>query len=957
MLTQEKADWYHEAEERDLLTPEKKEWFTEAKTRGLVPNPSWEQQTEKGAEQETAKEVTTAPSTMSDIVTQVGVGAAEAVIEAAQTTNDLIDFMIVKPATYIGVATGMFDAPEKRMMEEANKGLDRVQAVLPEAETTAGKITNEISQFTTGMIGAGKVLKGMGMANHMLRGYVAGAITDVAAFDSAEKTLADTLAAIDNPLASNIVTQTLARSKDDGEFVSKLKRGLEGVVTGGIADTIMRVGGMAFASAAAKANIKNAEKMIPRVAEATERFVKEGYNEETAKKMALKALKINTTDFTKKVSTYKTLDIDEMRTLSAKEDAKIVKQVDKFIARKDGVGGLNKVVRKMDETLGSLSTRIENYSPVIANHLRKFELESHVVKHEVRTKLDDFFTVTSKLSKQEAEEFGLGLSNGYKRRTDDFLSTRPELAAAYKKVRAYLDESLEQQTKAGIKVGNEENYFPRLVKDREGLMRSLGYENRTKLQKLIEGKEETLGRQLSVEEYSNEVSSYLTKYVPETLQSSKPSHMKGRSISVLGNKQYAFYADPLESLEHYISNTTDAIAKQKYFGLTKNTDDIIQAGTINDSVSSLLAKEFQAGNINYNDMEAIGTMLHARFGKGTKSPAEAIQVGKNVGYTALLAQYPAAVTQLGDVFISSYYNGVGNTVRSVLKSMRGSNRVDIEDLGINDAMQEMAGGLKSHKFLDSALKWSGFKKVDRLGKNTLINGSLMKHSKMAKTAMGQKQLREKFADMFEPGEIDNVIRDLKDGNITNDVKSILFTDLTKVQPVALSEMPEKYLRHPNGRVFYMLKTFTLKQIDLMRREAFQQWNQGNYKEATQNLLKYSALYGAGGVTSGTLKNLMLGRETDVEDEVVDNMFRQFGTSSYNMDNLKKGRVGMAIVNTALPPVNLLDVPGRDVANGKFDSLQYAPVFGKVVYNWFGGGLEKHQEKEAKKKRRELRDGK
>ena len=37
-------------------------------------------------------------------------------------------------------------------------------------------------------------------------------------------------------------------------------------------------------------------------------------------------------------------------------------------------------------------------------------------------------------------------------------------------------------------------------------------------------------------------------------------------------------------------------------------------------------------------------------------------------------------------------------------------------------------------------------------------------------------------------------------------------------PINSTEMPLKYLKHPNGRVFYMLKTFTIKQFDVMRRD-------------------------------------------------------------------------------------------------------------------------------------------
>jgi hypothetical protein len=51
--------------------------------------------------------------------------------------------------------------------------------------------------------------------------------------------------------------------------------------------------------------------------------------------------------------------------------------------------------------------------------------------------------------------------------------------------------------------------------------------------------------------------------------------------------------------------------------------------------------------------------------------------------------------------------------------------------------------------------------------------------------------------------------------MTDDVKMYLFMKLSQVQPLTQSEMPVGYLKNPNLRIFYMLKTFSIRQVSYM----------------------------------------------------------------------------------------------------------------------------------------------
>ena len=77
-------------------------------------------------------------------------------------------------------------------------------------------------------------------------------------------------------------------------------------------------------------------------------------------------------------------------------------------------------------------------------------------------------------------------------------------------------------------------------------------------------------------------------------------------------------------------------------------------------------------------------------------------------------------------------------------------------------------------------------------------------------------------------------------------------------------MPKAYLNNPNGRLFYMLKSFTLKQIDVVRRNVVQQWKKGNKAEAIKNATALAAYLSTLNLGTKVVKDLLKGRDIDVD---------------------------------------------------------------------------------------------
>lgn len=184
---------------------------------------------------------------------------------------------------------------------------------------------------------------------------------------------------------------------------------------------------------------------------------------------------------------------------------------------------------------------------------------------------------------------------------------------------------------------------------------------------------------------------------------------------------------------------------------------------------------------------------------------------------------------------------------------------------------------------------------------------------------------------------------------------LAFNEILDVQPVALSEMPEMYLNSPRGRVLYMLKSFTMKRLDLYRNKVFKQIASSDPKvksEGIRNLIKLGMAVVLMGSTADELKDLLLNRETNLSDRVVDNIFKLTGFGKFTIYKARQEGLWSAITKTALPPFKFLDALSKDIisaGDGKgLETIASIPFFGKILYWRYGKGFEKSEKKRRAK---------
>jgi hypothetical protein len=249
-----------------------------------------------------------------------------------------------------------------------------------------------------------------------------------------------------------------------------------------------------------------------------------------------------------------------------------------------------------------------------------------------------------------------------------------------------------------------------------------------------------------------------------------------------------------------------------------------------------------------------------------------------------------------------------------------------------------------------------------IGKETLVNAKFRRLQREAAAGNLSGRSRSIIERAFDPATGAQVVRDLAAGKKTEDTLFAVYTVLADYQPLTQSEYPEYYLRHPNGRIFYMLKSFTLKQIDSFRREGITKIVNGNAVqklEGARNLIHLAGLLFMIGCPIDWLKDFIMGRRPVLDDIMVDNLFKLTGVNRWALWRFRESKnpVEAALLLIA-PPAPFLVYPAADVVDAamkiaegddidvsKFETWRALPFVGSPVYWWMGGGADKIEKKE------------
>jgi hypothetical protein len=357
----------------------------------------------------------------------------------------------------------------------------------------------------------------------------------------------------------------------------------------------------------------------------------------------------------------------------------------------------------------------------------------------------------------------------------------------------------------------------------------------------------------------------------------------------------------------------------------------------------------------------VARLFNARFRQTGMHGA--LQELKNIGLMMTLGNPLAAITQLGDQALNIYkhgnlFKGDTHAFKGMFKAM--SDRGFLDEMELDKSTREFAMGA-STQILDKILTASGLKTMDLFGKNAFMLAANEKYKDMS---------REKFMEQWGAEGIlvnaEAAWQSFQDGNVAEneDALYVLYSDLADMQPINLSETPPGYQELENGRIFYMLKTFAVKQVNNVMRESVQEWKKGNKQKAVVQTTALIMLLSLSGAGADEIKDIIIGREKSMSDHVVDNMFQLILMSKYNIDKgLQQGNFTQAVAQGMLPPTRYIDDMISDVGgflsgDTTYKSLRNVPLGGRIIYSRFTPqGREKELSMQRQDILKDAREGK
>lgn len=615
------------------------------------------------------------------------------------------------------------------------------------------------------------------------------------------------------------------------------------------------------------------------------------------------------------------------------------------------------LVRGIGKLLTPISTRLGNIAPILKPAIRRLDYDIGTSILKDTKGVLPFLEKQKKLSKEDKILFDRAKNNSDKAVINE-LAKKYGLENELAQTRAVLDDIYKRGNEVGMEVNYKGDYFPRMITDAKGLMDYLyGTDGWSAIEKAIKGKAIQLGikvEDLTIEEKAGIVNSLLRGY-GNKITLSIPGQAKQRQIEFLTKDLEKFYAKPDVALTSYITVMNEEIAARKFFGKELNTNpkNLNAADSIGAYVMQLVADKV----IKPSQEKGISDILKARFHKGRMN--EALSTFRNVEYLSTMGNPISAITQIGDFSWSLYENGFYKTGKGFLKSLIGKG-FKKEDLGIERIANEFSDPSFTAKLVDKIFKTVGLDKMDRLGKETFVNAYWDKVTKLA--VKEDKKLISDLQIMFGKNS-KQVLEDLKNKKITDDTKFVLFNRLADFQPISKSEMPEAYLAHPSGRIFYMLKTFTIKQFDIFRRETISDITSGNITKTIKglkNLIYLGGLFMVANGAADEIKDWILGRTTSMSDRLIDNLIRLTGLTKFDIYKIREEGLGGRLAQKILFPTSIIDSLTLDWENWmqektyktgeqkgeriKLETPQRIPIIGKMYYWWYGRGAQKEERK-------------
>ena len=507
--------------------------------------------------------------------------------------------------------------------------------------------------------------------------------------------------------------------------------------------------------------------------------------------------------------------------------------------------------------------------------------------------------VKKKIPKKYRNVFKGAMLNRDKKVLDD-MTKRFGIEKEMAMYRELMDQSRKDLNEVGYEVGFLEDYFPNTAKNSKKLREFLNKNDKySVLTKAIAEKELLLGRKLTDDESAQILNSLLRGFNPSSISLTLSGIDKNRVIHQIDPELASYYKDPLASSFDYLREAIEKKHMARLLGKLGAKD--VDTAELGNTIGAITSKLLKEGKITNQQSVDLSNALKARM--NTAPTSGWVQGIKNSIYIGLLNDFENALTQLGDFINPITQSGIAPWTRASVKQVFRKNELKAFDVGISNIGDEFNQKGPLTFAVDNLLKVTGLSPLDMIAKTNALQTSVEAARMAVKKGKGRKynEFLFKAEEVFTPSEVKQLKSELATEEATELVRLYALKDLMDIQPISKSDMPIAYLNHPDGRIFYTLKTWSVRALNRVRESAISNNELGlNKVENALNLTKITAGLVIMGASVDTLKDWIRNKEDEpFDDRVIDNFLQLLFVSRYDTTSFQRDPLG-ALANKAIP---------------------------------------------------------
>ena len=573
----------------------------------------------------------------------------------------------------------------------------------------------------------------------------------------------------------------------------------------------------------------------------------------------------------------------------------------------------------------------------------------------------DSFTSKNRIQRRDALLHKHGLLNMYR------LDVQP-----------ILEELYIEYNKSGMPdMGYLEDYFPHVINDLNGLIKSYGHKTKRTFEVLV--RDENLRRskitdkngdpaglpEMDSEERARFFQDFLQNKLRKDLNGVNiPANAKGRSIALIPEDKLKFYDDPGQAFGKYTSSMVTALENYKVIGSTNKSGELGELGQLTEDL-------FNQGLIDQADVDQLKSLTElatVQFSK--ENPI--FRLAGVFTYASTLIDVGTVAVQVLDLYKVLMQRGPSAMLKGVYRTVTGNREYDLErDFGFSE--KQIMAEFDDHGFGDKALAFGlryivPFQQMDAAMKHSSVEAALIDFLRKAKSDVGSKKYNQLVDELTITLGREDAMKAVTAFRLDRykdspEAKAALSEELLQRQPMTYLQVPETYRRNPGSRLFYKLKTFMLLDINFNREMALNDLlgPEKTLKQRTKALKILTSMalaLAAIGMPKDMLMDWIRGKDTYLPDHVANALLGIFGLNKYALKTVFESGPIDAVADRFTPAAyNIFDNIEDDLmswVNGnkeisEFQMWANAPLFD--VWGRFTDKFKNQQERIRGEKRK------